>query len=101
MVDCSVPWGNAGCDGGGTPEHVFQYLHDTPGLEPQTEYPAITGTCHANYTLAVAHVDKTVRVRRYSEGELKEAVGLVGPVSVSIDAGERSFQFYSSGMCSI
>ena len=101
VIDCSAPWGNNGCDGG-APQVVFQYAHETAGLLPDVDYPytGTGGVCKANYTLAVAHVDGWERVKKYSEQDLKWAVGLMGPVSVGVDAGERSFQFYKSGVYS-
>lgn len=102
VVDCSGQWGNYGCDGG-TPENVFNYLGDTAGLEPAADYPSYSqsqGTCQADYSKAVVHVDSFVNIKKYSEKDLKAAVGLVGPISVGIDAGERSLQFYSSGIYS-
>ena len=101
VIDCSGPWGNNACDGG-TPQDVFQYAHDTAGLLLDIDYPytGTRGVCKANYTLAVAHVDGWERVKKYSEQDLKWAVGLIGPVSVGVDAGERSFQFYKSGVYS-
>jgi len=101
VVDCSGNWGNDGCDGG-TPENVFRYLRDTAGLELETDYPdrQQQGACSADFDLSVAHVDSFVKIKKYNEKELKSAVGLFGPVSVGIDAGERSMQFYRSGIYS-
>ncbi|KAL5260092.1 hypothetical protein ACHWQZ_G010276 [Mnemiopsis leidyi] len=101
VVDCSGPWGDNGCDGG-APQNVFHYAHETAGLERNTDYPytGTVGSCTANYSLAVAQVDSIQSIKKYSEQDLKWAVGMIGPVSVGVDAGERSFQFYKSGVYS-
>lgn len=54
--------------------------------------------CHFKKSDVGATVTGYVDVKHYSENHLQKAVATVGPVSVAVDAGHGSFQFYSSGV---
>lgn len=50
-------------------------------------------------TKPVAGTDKGyVEIAQGDENALKEATAKIGPISVAIDAGNLSFQFYSEGI---
>lgn len=51
--------------------------------------------CHFRKYKAVAQVTKISILPPYNEYVLKAAVALIGPISVSINASPRTFQFYS------
>lgn len=99
LVDCSRNYGNSGCNGGSM-EYAFNYIRSNRGIDTETSYPylAVDGQCKFKKEDIGATVTGYVRVRQYSEADLKKAVATVGPVSVAIDASRKSFQFYKEGV---
>jgi C1A family cysteine protease len=98
LVDCSVPEGNQGCDGG-LMDQAFQYVIDNKGLSTDELYPySATGpnTCNETVT-SVVKVKSFKDVPTNSETALMAAVAQQ-PVAVAVEADQSSFQFYSGGV---
>lgn len=99
LVDCSVSYGNNGCNGG-LMDYAFKYVKENGGIDTEKSYPytAQDGTCHFNASFVGAKISGFEDVPAGSESALKAALNKAGPVSVAIDAAHQSFQFYSSGI---
>ncbi|XP_062453555.1 cathepsin S-like [Rhea pennata] len=99
LVDCSWSYGNKGC-GGGWRNKAFQYIIDNQGIDSDDSYPytAQDGACRYNPAARAATCSNYVELPRGDEGVLKDAVASVGPVSVSIDAGQPTFFLYKEGI---
>ena len=94
FVDCTMSYGNSGCDGGWM-DNCFKYTIDH-GDANETAYPYkyCMGTCKSN-------IARTIKITGYidvpaTEASLQNAVA-GRPVSVSIDASLESFQLYKFG----
>lgn len=96
LVDCSKKYGNLGCKGG-LMDNAFLYASDN-GICSESDYPyvGVGGSCLKCSSVLV--VDKCNDVEPSNQVDLKEAVGLNGPVSIAIEADTRVFQLYSGGV---
>jgi len=99
LIDCSTNYGNQGCDGG-LMDDAFQYIIANKGIDTEASYPySATGPNTCQYSAANCGSTLTgyTDVTSGSEADLQAAV-VLQPVSIAIDAGESSFQFYNSGV---
>ncbi|UJR30814.1 hypothetical protein I4U23_018332 [Adineta vaga] len=102
LVDCSTNWGNNGCNGG-LMDNAFKYVHDNKGIDDEKSYPYVgkdEAACKFRRKSVATTCDGFVDIPTGNETALEEALALQGPVSVAIDAGQSSFQFYVSGVYS-
>nr|CAI5868954.1 unnamed protein product [Callosobruchus analis] len=99
LIDCTLPYGNSGCNGGlMTP--AYEYVRDNDGVDSEQSYPfeERTGECRFKREDVVVTCSGYVEIPVGDEKALEIAVGTIGPVSVGIDAGKQTFQFYSDGI---
>jgi len=95
IVDCDSQ--NEGCNGG-FPETALEYTAQA-GIEVEEDYPytAKDGTCNHDESKAIKVNSGTRVITPQSVGALKAAL-VVQPVSIAIQADQRVFQFYKSGV---
>ena len=99
LVDCSVSYGNNGCDGG-LMDNAFQYIIDN-GLCANSSYPYTansSGICLNTTCPKIVHIKNFTDIQP-NEHSLAKAVHRQ-PVSVAIQANLQSFQMYKSGIYS-
>ena len=101
LLDCSSapPYNNSGCNGGAMVS-AFQYVIDNKGIDMLVSYPYTgqQGPCRYSSSQSAGYVIGFKIVQEYNEAALQQAVALVGPISVGINAHLSSFQFYSGGV---
>ena len=100
LMDCSKPYGNAGCNGGAMTE-AFEYIASNGGIDSEKEY-AYTGTStepcwEAAEKRIVANLSSYISIPASEEDQLLAAAA-IGPVSVAIEADKPAFQHYKSGV---
>jgi hypothetical protein len=94
LVDCSLTYGNMGCNGG-IMQNAYTYIHDK-GITTEEAYPYTGVKESCRKYIPVTYISSCINVIP-NELQLTYAV-MKNPVSVSIEADSRSFQFYKSGV---
>ncbi|UJR12299.1 hypothetical protein I4U23_016476 [Adineta vaga] len=97
LVDCSLL--NFGCNGGNQ-DLAYDYIKMHHGISSEESYPYFPerDICQFNKIHIAATITGYTRVKKHNETDLQAAIATIGPIAVSIDAGQGSFQFYSSGV---
>jgi len=98
LVDCAGAYNNFGCNGG-LPSQAFEYIKYIGGLDTEESYPykGVNGLCHFKASNVGVKVLDSVNITLGAEDELKDAVGLVRPVSVAFEV-ISGFRLYKSGV---
>ncbi|GMI91125.1 esponsive to dehydration 21B [Hibiscus trionum] len=101
LVDCDTSY-NEGCNGG-VMDYAFEFIINNSGIDTEEDYPykGRDGRCDS-YRLKnakVVTIDSYEDVPENDENALKKALAYQ-PVSVAIESGGMSFQFYTSGVFS-
>uniref|UniRef100_A0ACD5WI16 Uncharacterized protein n=1 Tax=Avena sativa TaxID=4498 RepID=A0ACD5WI16_AVESA len=97
LVDCDVHGEDQGCEGG-LMDDAFKFIIKNGGLTKETSYPytAADGKCKSGSNSA-ATITGYEDVPANNEAALMKAVASQ-PVSVAVDGGDMTFQFYSGGV---
>lgn len=79
---------------------AFNCVQQNGGIDTEQSYPyrASNGFCRYSPRNSGARIRGAVSIPEGDEQKLTEAIGTVGPVSVTIDASHESFQHYHSGI---
>ena len=102
LVDCDN-WKNGGNDhgcNGGLMENAFSWIHTNGGLCTETDYPYISGNghCKSNCIEVIgSNIEKYVDVTPKDDNAMMIAIEMQ-PISVAIEADQRDFQLYKSGV---
>lgn len=97
LVDCSLDWGNYGCDGG-LMDSAFRYITDTGGSCSEEDYP-YTGRdqdCNADWCRPFVQIRGCVDVSPDMEEHMAQLVAYIGPLSIAVNA--MPFMDYESGV---
>uniref|UniRef100_A0A2M3ZE63 Putative cathepsin l n=1 Tax=Anopheles braziliensis TaxID=58242 RepID=A0A2M3ZE63_9DIPT len=99
LVDCSWGYGNNGCDGG-EDFRAYQWIMQVGGvpMEDEYEYLGQDGYCRVENVTLYAPITGWVNVTSGDPDAFKLALFKHGPLSIAIDAGHKSFSFYSNGV---
>jgi cathepsin L len=93
LVDCAtLKYGNQGCNGG-TIDASFQYIRDNKGINSAASYPYTgrQGRCRFNRARVAATDTGFVDIATGNETALTQAIAMIGPISIAMDASKNSF----------
>lgn len=97
LIDCSVSEGNKGCEGGSALAS-YKYIISNGGIDTEDsyQYEEAMGECRYKPENVGATITNYAAVSPpMSETALTVAIANIGPISVSIDASNRTFSFYN------
>lgn len=100
LVDCSWDQGDNGCDGG-EDFRAYKYLMRAGGVSLDEDYGSYLGQdgkCHDSKTPKAVKVTGFINVTSNDPEALELALFENGPVTVAIDASQKTFSFYSHGV---
>ncbi|XP_066590345.1 digestive cysteine proteinase 1 [Prorops nasuta] len=100
LIDCSWGFGNNGCDGG-EDFRSYQWIMKHGGLPTEEDYGGYLGQdgyCHVDNVTQTAKITGYVNVTPKNADALKLAIFKHGPISIAIDASQKTFSFYSNGV---
>jgi len=99
LVDCSVTYGNNGCNGG-LMDNAFEYVLKNGGVDTEMSYPyhADEERCHFKVKNIGSTCSGFVDITEGDEVALKHALATAGPVSIAIDVTEDKFMLYKDGV---
>jgi C1A family cysteine protease len=95
LIDCSVAFGDNGCNGGMMDDAFGYAIEYGMCTEESDPYEAKQGTCTG--CTPAAHFTACKDVEPNNEFALHDALHN-GPVSVAIEADQKAFQFYKGGI---
>jgi hypothetical protein len=98
LVDCAGSYGNHGCNGG-LMQRAFSYVIDK-GMTVAEDYPYVSGVTKKAGTCQDYNVDFVMNsCSNVPANEEQLTLACANqPISVSIEADQRSFQLYTSGV---
>ncbi|KAI4872934.1 hypothetical protein NFI96_023620, partial [Prochilodus magdalenae] len=99
LVDCSRSYGTFGCSGAWM-ANAYDYVVSN-GLQGSDTYPYTsvdTQPCFYDRSQVVAHISDYKFIPKGNEQALADALAVIGPITVAVDADHASFMFYSSGI---
>ncbi|KAL6650397.1 hypothetical protein ACP70R_009322 [Stipagrostis hirtigluma subsp. patula] len=95
IADCDGE--DQACYGGGDTDDAFKFIIKNGGLATASNYSHATGDEKCKRVKSVATIKGYEDVPTNDEAALMKAVANQ-PVSVTVDGGDRAFQFYSGGV---
>ncbi|XP_066503218.1 digestive cysteine proteinase 2 [Hoplias malabaricus] len=99
LVDCSRSYGTYGCSGAWMAS-AYEYVV-SHGLQGTDTYPYTsvdTQPCFYDRNQAIAKISDYRFIPSGNEQALADALAVIGPITVAVDADHPSFLFYSSGI---
>lgn len=105
LVDCDN-FKNGGADhgcNGGLMDNAFTWIGKNGGSCSRTDYPYVSGSTMEAGTCQKCTVESNTKVSKYiditasSDASMMTAISMQ-PVSIAIEADQRAFQLYSSGV---
>ena len=87
-----------GCVGGEI-DQAYQYIKANNGIDTEEAYPYEDddNLCRFRPDNVGATIISFSNVKSKNESALQEAVAIIGPIAVTIDASHNSFQLYRKG----